>query len=88
VERVSEPALVRLSHLPRALPFVAMLALIVAGLLAGGIPGCALIVVGVLFLVWLLYLGWPVFNGSERLMRLAVVALGLALAVIQLFPHH
>jgi hypothetical protein len=88
VERVSEPALLRLSRLPRAVPFAVMLALIVAGLLVSGVPGCALIVVGVLFLGWLLYLGWPVFNTSERLMRLSVVALGLALAVIQLFPRH
>jgi hypothetical protein len=41
----------------------------------------------VLFLVWLLYLGWPVLTSSERLMRLAVIVLGGALAVIQLFPR-
>jgi hypothetical protein len=40
----------------------------------------------VLSLGWLLYLGWPVLGSSERLMRLAVIVLGTALAVVQLFP--
>ena len=88
MERASAPLLVRLSRLPRAVPFVVMLALIVAGLWVQGPWGFTLIMVGVLFLGWLLYLGWPVLAGSERLMRLAVIILGSALAVIQLFPRH
>ena len=39
-----------------------------------------------LFLGWLLYLGWPVLGRSERLMRLAVIVLGTTVAVVQLFP--
>jgi uncharacterized protein DUF6703 len=85
VERVSAPTLVRLSRLPRMVPFIIMLALIVAGLLVHGPIGFALIMLGVLFLLWLLYLGWPALAPVERLMRFAVVLLGTALAVTQLF---
>ena len=87
MERVSSPALVRLSRLPRLVPFVVMLALIVAGLFISGIVGCLIILLGVLFLGWLLYLGWPRLSMSERLMRMAVVVLGAGLAVIQLAPR-
>jgi hypothetical protein len=66
-------------------PFVVMLALLVAGLLVHGPVGFALILLGVLFLLWLLYLGWPALAPVERLMRLAVILLGTALAVTQLF---
>jgi hypothetical protein len=86
VERASLPALTRLSTLPRAVPFVVMLALIVAGLWVQGVAGFVLILLGVLFLGWLLYLGWPRLGPSERLMRFTVILLGSALAVIQLFP--
>jgi hypothetical protein len=86
VERMSAPLLVRLSALPRAVPFVVMLALIVAGLWVQGPLGFTLIMAGVLFLAWLLFLAWPALAASERLMRLAVIVLGAALAVIQLFP--
>jgi hypothetical protein len=87
IERVSAPTLVRLGRLPRMVPFVIMLALIVVGLLIHGPAGFALITLGVLFLVWLLYLAWPALAPVERLMRLAVVVLGTALAVTQLFPR-
>jgi len=80
------PALVRLSSLPRAVPFVVMLTLIVAGLWVQGIVGFALILAGVLFLGWLLYLGWPALRPPERLMRMSVIVLGSGLAVVQLFP--
>ena len=40
-----------------------------------------------LFVAWVLYLSWPVLKGSERIMRLAVLLLAVALAIVQLFPH-
>jgi len=43
ITRASEPALIRLSRLPRAIPFLVMLALIVVGLLVGGVVGFMLI---------------------------------------------
>jgi hypothetical protein len=87
VEQASRPLLVRLSRLPRAVPFIVMLALIVAGLFVSGVVGFVLIMVGIAFLLWLLYLGWPQLTTPERLMRLAVIVLGAGLAVIQLAPH-
>jgi hypothetical protein len=86
IEQLSAPALVRLSSLPRAVPFVVMLTLIVAGLWVQGIVGFALILAGVLFLGWLLYLGWPALRPPERLMRMSVIVLGSGLAIVQLFP--
>jgi hypothetical protein len=87
VERVTTPALLRLSRLPRLVPFVVMLALIVAGLFVSGVVGFVLILLGVLFLGWLLYLGWPRLTMAERVMRMAVIVLGAGLAVIQLSPR-
>jgi hypothetical protein len=87
IERASLPALTRLSALPRAVPFVVMLALIVAGLWVQGVVGFGLIMLGVLFLGWLLYLAWPRLGPSERLMRFTVILLGSALGIIQLFPR-
>ena len=46
-----------------------------------------IILLGVSFLGWLLYIGWPRLTMPERLMRLAVVVLGVGLAVIQLSPR-
>jgi hypothetical protein len=34
-----------------------------------------------------LYLSWPPLTGSERIMRLAVLLLAVAMAVVQLFPR-
>jgi hypothetical protein len=87
VERASLPVLTRLSTLPRAVPFVVMLALIVAVVWVKGVAGFGLITLGVLFLAWLLYIYWPRLSPSERLMRFAVILLLSVLAVIQLFPR-
>jgi hypothetical protein len=86
IDRVSAPVLLRLSRVPRAVPFLVMLVLIVAGLWVSGVVGFVLILIGVLFLGWLLYIAWPALSSSERLMRMAVVVLGTGLAVIQLRP--
>jgi hypothetical protein len=39
------------------------------------------------FVAWVLYLSWPALNSSERIMRLAVLLIAVALAVVQLFPR-
>lgn len=87
VERVSHDPLVRLTRLPRALPFVVLLALLVAGIFVGGVVGAVLIGLVALFVAWLMYLGWPRLTGVERLGRLAVLAIAVALCVVQLFPR-
>ncbi|HET8600482.1 MAG TPA: DUF6703 family protein [Segeticoccus sp.] len=86
VERASMPLLTRLSRLPRVVPFLSMLALLLVGAFLGGPVGVVLVAVAALFLAWLLYLAWPKLGGNERLMRLAVIALVVAVAVVQLVP--
>lgn len=87
VERASLPLITRLSGLPRAVPFLVMLALLVAGVLIGGPVGFVLMGVATVFVAWILYLSWPRLTGSERIMRLAVLLLAVAMAVVQLFPR-
>lgn len=87
VERASRPLLVRLSRLPRVVPFLSMLALLLLGGFVGGPAGFILVGIGALFIAWLLYLSWPRLTSTERVMRAAVVLLAAGLAVVQLFPR-
>ena len=86
IERSSLPALTWLSRLPRAVPFLLVLGLAVAGILLPP-PGWLLIAVVALLLAWILYLAWPRLTSSERMLRLAVVAMLLAITVTQAFPR-
>ena len=85
-ERASLPALTFLSRLPRAVPFLAILALTLAGVLVPG-WGWVLIAVVVVVLAWILLLAWPRLTTPERLMRGAVVALMAAVTVTQAMPR-
>ncbi|QKE85173.1 DUF6703 family protein [Arthrobacter sp. NEB 688] len=85
-ERASLPALRRLDALPRALPFLLVLVLVVAGVLLPS-PGWLLIGVVVLLLAWILALAWPRLSTAERLMRLSVVAIMVAILLTQAFPR-
>jgi energy-coupling factor transporter transmembrane protein EcfT len=76
-----------LSRLPRLLPFVILLILLVAGVFISGPIGFVLMGLAALFVAWVLYLSWPRLNTTERVMRLAVLLLAVAMAVIQLFPR-
>jgi ABC-type Co2+ transport system permease subunit len=49
--------------------------------------GWVLTVVVALLLLWLLYLSWPRFSTPERMMRLAVLAIVLAVLVTQVVPR-
>ena len=77
----------RLSRLPRLVPSVTLLALLVAGVLIGGPVGFVLMALAAVFVAWILYLSWPGLNSSERIMRFAVLLLAVAMAVVQLFPR-
>ena len=85
-ERASLPALTWLSSLPRVVPFLGILGLAVAGILIPG-WGWVLIAVVVLVLTWILLLAWPRLTPAERLMRVAVVVLMVAVAVTQAAPR-
>lgn len=87
VERASRPALERLARLPVWLPFLALLALILVGGFLGGPVGWVMVGLALLFVTWLLYLSWPRLTGVERVMRVAVLLLFLAVTVVQLVPR-
>jgi hypothetical protein len=86
VESASLPVITWLNGLPRAIPFLAILALMVAGILVPG-WGWLLLLVVVLFLVWTFYLSWPALDGTNKLMRGTVIVLALAITVTQALPR-
>lgn len=77
----------KLSRLPRLVPFLILIALLVSGMLIAGPAGFVLIALDAVFVAWVLYLSWPALSSSERIMRLAVLLVAVALAVVQLFPR-
>ncbi|MGG5258613.1 DUF6703 family protein [Phycicoccus avicenniae] len=85
-ERASLPAVTWLSGLPRFVPFLGVLALVVGGVLLPA-PGWLLLVVVVLLLGWILALAWPRLSPVEKLMRLAVIGLMVAVLLTQVFPR-
>jgi Family of unknown function (DUF6703) len=86
LERASVPLVTRLSRLPRIVPFLAVLALLVGGILIPG-WGWVLTALVALFLAWMLFLGWPRLSAVERLMRAAVIFLAVGIAVTQAVPR-
>ena len=85
VERASLPLMTKLSSLPRAVPFLLLLALLVGGFLIKGPVGFVLMGLGAAFVGWILYLSWPRLSATERMMRSAVLLLAVALAVVAPF---
>ncbi|MGH8826499.1 MAG: DUF6703 family protein [Jiangellaceae bacterium] len=83
LERVSYPALVRLTQAPRWLLAVVTAAVLLGGLFAPTPWGPILLGVVVVFLVWLLALAWPKLNGGARVGRAAVVGALAAVVVAQ-----
>lgn len=77
----------RLSRLPKLVPFLILLTLLVGGVLVGGPVGFVLMSVAALFVAWVLYLSWPRLTSSERVMRVAVLLLAVAMALVQLAPR-
>ncbi len=86
IQRASLPAVERLNALPRFVPFLVILGLMVAGLFVPG-WGWVLLLLVTLFLVWTLYLAWPAMDGTQRMMRFTVVLIALAITVTQAFPR-
>lgn len=87
IESASLPLLTRLSTLPRAIPFLALLALMVAGILVPG-WGWVLLLVVVLFLGWIAYLTWPRLDTTNRIMRGSIILFAAAITLTRAFPHH
>lgn len=75
VETSLGPLVVVLSRLPRAVPFLVVLALLLTGLAAGGVVGTVLLLVLAALMAVLLFLGWPRLTPQDRLLRGVVLAL-------------
>ena len=78
----------RLSSLPKAVPFLVLTAVLVAGVIIHGPVGFVLMAQAAVVVGWILYLSWPRLTGSERIMRTAVLMLAAAMAVTRLFPQN
>ena len=87
IDHASLPLMTKLSSLPLFVPFLIMLALLIAGVVISGRVGFVLMSVATAFVGWVLYLSWPRLTGSERIMRSAVLMLAAAMAVVQLSPR-
>ena len=81
VERRSATLLVFLSHQPKLLVPLVSLALLIGGLALPTAPGAVCLALLVLIVGWLSYLSWPAVVGPARAVRLAAVALLVALIV-------
>ena len=78
----SLPLVKWLDGLPRAVPVLAVLGLLVVGAFA---PSWGWVLTGVvaIFLAWVLAVSWPGLSTAERVMRVAVLALIIAITVVQ-----
>ena len=81
VELQAGPLVVLLARLPKAVPFVLVLGLLIAGLLAQGTVGAVLLLVLAALMALLLFLAWPALQPAPRLFRLLIVAAVVARAV-------
>ncbi|WP_406831298.1 DUF6703 family protein [Pedococcus sp. KACC 23699] len=86
IQRASLPLVERLNALPRFVPFLVILALMLAGLFVPG-WGWLLLLLVVLFLLWTLYLAWPTMDSTQRMMRLTIVLIAVAITITQAFPR-
>ncbi|MGB8651435.1 MAG: DUF6703 family protein [Mycobacteriales bacterium] len=81
IEKKAGPAVVLVSQMPRAVPFLVVAVLLVGGLLAGGAVGAVLLLVLAALLGTLLVLSWPALQPPARVLRLLVVLLVAARGV-------
>ena len=86
VEHASYPFMERLNSLPRAVSLVALLVALAVGLLAPRPFGGIAFLLVTAFVGWLLFITWPRLSIPERMMRLAVLVLTFAVAVVRTVP--
>ncbi|MDC5697892.1 hypothetical protein OO014_11525 [Intrasporangium calvum] len=86
IEHASAPWAERLNAVPRPVSLGVLVVLLAVGILAPSPwSGIAFLVVAA-FVSWLLFLTWQRLNPPERLFRIAVLTLVVALAVVELAP--
>ncbi|MEO7751855.1 MAG: DUF6703 family protein [Terracoccus sp.] len=87
VEHASAPLAARLNAAPRPLALGVLVVVLAIGIVAPSPwSGIAFLLVA-LFVGWLLFLTWQRLTLPERLMRLAVLVLALAVAVVEIVPR-
>jgi hypothetical protein len=77
----------RLVALPRSVAVGALVALLAVGVFAPVPWGGVAFLLMTAFVGWLLFLTWQRLSLPEKLMRVAVLMLALAVAVVKLVPH-
>ena len=80
VERFSARPLFFLANLPKWVPMLVALGLLVTGFIVPGLIGAAALLLVAIFLGWLAYMSWPRINASGRVMR--VIAMGCMVILI------
>ncbi|HEX8511221.1 MAG TPA: DUF6703 family protein [Propionibacteriaceae bacterium] len=83
IESASRPLLARLHALPRLLIPLATIVLIAVGAFAPAAPALVAFALLFLFIAWIAYLSWPVVTVSGRVMRLFMLVLIVALALLR-----
>jgi hypothetical protein len=68
-------------------PFLVLLAVLVAGVVVSGPAGAVLVGLVAAVVGWLLALAWPALTRVERLGRVAVLLLAVALCLVQVVPR-
>ena len=86
IETASLPTVKAISGLPRFVPFLVVLALMIGGIVSKD-WGWILIGIVMVFLAWMLYLGWPRLTSSEKLMRSAILLLTAGVTLTRAFPQ-
>lgn len=81
LERRSATLLVFLHRLPRWVPFVLMLGLLVAALLLKGVLAAVFLVLLCVVLAWLAFVSWPMLRAADRVFRVATIVAVLCGAV-------
>lgn len=85
LEQASAPLLVLFHRLPRVVFALLPLLLLVLGAFIPNVPlAVAFLVLALLLLGWLAFLSWPRAQGAQKLMRLVVPGLVVAIAVLRL----
>ncbi|MDN5790071.1 MAG: hypothetical protein L0H25_04285 [Micrococcales bacterium] len=86
VEHASAPWVERLHAVPLPVRIAVVAAVVAAGILAPRPWGGVAFLLLAAFLGWLLFLTWQRLTLPERLMRIAVLALAGAAAIVRLVP--
>lgn len=86
IEHASAPWVERMNAVPRTVALGALVVVLAVGVLTPAPwSGLAFLVVSA-FVGWLLFLTWERLTLPERLLRLAVLTLALAVAIVGLVP--